>query len=169
MEAIVKPFRWNEFPRDFKLGFKLMRTPGVGWLLVAAMNIFVKQILPQAVIRPLTAEERRRYEESFPTVKSRKPVHRWPQEIPINGKPRDMLEVVEKYSRWLQDSGLPKILFYGRPGGIIGSENLEWCRRNIRNLETVDIGPGIHYLQEDNPHLIGEKLAEWYTRSVRGA
>ncbi len=30
------------------------------------------------------------------------------------------------------------------------------------NIETVDIGKGIHYLQEDNPHLIGEELASWY-------
>jgi len=25
-----------------------------------------------------------------------------------------------------------------------------------------DIGLGIHYLQEDNPHLIGSELAQWY-------
>ena len=30
------------------------------------------------------------------------------------------------------------------------------------NLETVDIGQGIHCLQEDNPHLIGQKILEWY-------
>jgi len=26
----------------------------------------------------------------------------------------------------------------------------------------VDIGRGLHYLQEDNPHLIGAELANWY-------
>ncbi len=34
----------------------------------------------------------------------------------------------------------------------------------MKNLKTVDIGPGIHYLQEDNPHLIGSELAGWYSR-----
>jgi len=33
---------------------------------------------------------------------------------------------------------------------------------NLKNLKTVDIGPGIHFLQEDNPHLIGAELAEFY-------
>jgi hypothetical protein len=32
------------------------------------------------------------------------------------------------------------------------------------NLSAVHIGPGIHYVQEDNPHGIGEALAEWYGR-----
>jgi hypothetical protein len=26
----------------------------------------------------------------------------------------------------------------------------------------VDIGEGLHFVQEDNPHLIGEELAKWY-------
>jgi len=32
----------------------------------------------------------------------------------------------------------------------------------MKNLETVDIGPGVHFVQEDNPHKIGEELARWY-------
>ena len=35
-------------------------------------------------------------------------------------------------------------------------------KMELKNLKTVDIGPGIHYLQEDNPHLIGSELAQWY-------
>ena len=34
--------------------------------------------------------------------------------------------------------------------------------QSYKNLKTVDIGPGIHFLQEDNPHLIGEEIAAWY-------
>ena len=32
----------------------------------------------------------------------------------------------------------------------------------LKNLKTVDIGPGVHFVQEDNPHKIGEELAKWY-------
>ena len=39
---------------------------------------------------------------------------------------------------------------------------VEWCKQNLKNLKTVDIGPGIHYIQEDNPQLIGSELAQWY-------
>jgi haloalkane dehalogenase len=162
MEAIVRPMRWAGFPRDFKLGFKLMRTPGVGWFMISVMNVFLKQIMPKTIVRELTAEEKLRYAEPFPTVASRKPVRRWPCEIPIDGAPADVDEAVSVYSQWLQETSLPKLLFHADPGGIIDAQTLEWCRRHFPYLETVNIGPGIHYLQEDNPHLIGEELAAWY-------
>jgi haloalkane dehalogenase len=35
-------------------------------------------------------------------------------------------------------------------------------RKNLKNLNIVNMGPDIHYIQEDNPHRIGEELANWY-------
>ena len=32
---------------------------------------------------------------------------------------------------------------------------VDWSKEHFSNLKTVDIGQGIHFLQEDNPHLIG--------------
>ncbi len=54
------------------------------------------------------------------------------------------------------------MLFYATPGGLMREEAVEWTRQNLKNLKTVDIGSGIHFLQEDNPHRIGEAIAEWY-------
>ncbi len=34
--------------------------------------------------------------------------------------------------------------------------------KNLKNLKVVDIGPGIHFVQGDNPHLIGTEIAGWY-------
>ncbi len=39
-----------------------------------------------------------------------------------------------------------------------------FAAKTIRNLDVVDTGKGIHFLQEDNPHLIAEKLEEWLAR-----
>jgi len=162
MEAIYRPMKWKDFPPNFKIGFKLMRTPYVGWFLVSVMNIFVKQILPQATARKLTEEEMRHYAAPYPNIQSRKPVRQWPAEIPINGHPADVHEVVSAYFSWLQETPIPKILFHARPGGLIPEEATGWLRQNLPNITTVDIGEGLHYLQEDHPHLIGEKLSEWY-------
>ncbi len=38
----------------------------------------------------------------------------------------------------------------------------EESSRSLKNLKTMDIGRGNHYLQEDTPHLIGSELAKWY-------
>lgn len=162
MEAIIRPLSWADFPKDFKMGFKLMRSPGIGWFMVSAMNVFVKQILPQAIVRELTEEEKRRYAEPFPTVASRKPVRQWPCEIPIDGTPRDVHDIVTRFGEKLTRSELPMILFYAKPGGIINEDGLAWCKENLKHLTVVDIGDGIHFLQEDNPHLIGEELAKWH-------
>ncbi len=161
MEAIVKTVSWKGFNKDFKIGFKLMRSPFIGWLMISVMNVFVKQILPQATVREMTSEEKKINQAPYKTIASRKPLRQWPCEIPIDGKPADMHELISAYSQKLQESDLPKLLFYATPGGIITSQVLDWCKQNFKNLLAVDIGAGIHYLQEDNPHKIGEELAKW--------
>lgn len=162
MEAIMKPASWDEIPRDFRMGFRLFRTPLIGWLMIAGLNIFVEQILPKAIIRKLSGKEKDHYREPFKRIRDRKPVWRWPNEIPINGHPDDVAEIVQQYNSWLQKTELPKLLFYAHPGGIITAAQVEWCQQHLKNLRAVDIGKGIHYLQEDNPDLIGAELASWY-------
>ena len=39
-------------------------------------------------------------------------------------------------------------------GGTVGAGSM-------KNLETVFIGPGVHYVQEDNPAAMGEGIAKW--------
>ncbi len=72
------------------------------------------------------------------------------------------METVTAYNRWLQQSDLPKLLFYASPGALVSPAMVEWSQQNLKNLKTVDIGAGTHFLQEDNPHLIGSELANWY-------
>ena len=161
MEAMIKPLNWSDFPTEFKLMFKAMRTPGLGWLMISVGNLFVKQILPQSIVRPLTPQEKLVYGKPYQTIASRKPVRQWPLEIPINGMPSDMVEIIGNYNRWLQETEIPKLLFYAQPGGLIRAEMVSWLEANLPNLKTVDIGPGLHFIQEDNPEKIGQELAAW--------
>lgn len=162
MEALVKPLKWEDFPPEHQRGFKLFRTPGIGWFVISVMNAFLKQLMPQSIVRKLSEEEMNCYASPFKTIQSRKPIRQWPCEIPIDGEPSDVHELMSNYSQKLQESKLPKILFAANPGAIIDSKTVEWCKQNIHNLKIVDIGKGLHYVQEDNPHLIGEELAKWY-------
>jgi len=161
MEALVKPMKWEEFPSDQKMGFKLFRMPAPGWFMISVMNMFLTQLLPQMIVRKLSAEETAYYRAPFKTIQSRKPVRQWPCEIPIDGHPSDVHEVISNYSQKLQESELTKILFFASPGAIGDSQYVDWCKQNLKNLKVVDIGEGIHFVQEDNPHLIGEELAKW--------
>ena len=162
MESLLKPSKWSEFPADYKMGFKLFRTDGVGWFMISVMNMFVEKLLPKATGRKLTKIEMDHYRAPYPTISSRKPVRQWPREIPIDGTPADVHKVVEEYNLKIQQMDCPKILFYAHPGGLINEKSVDWCRQNLKNLTTVDIGEGIHFVQESNPHKIGEELANWY-------
>ena len=165
MEAILMSIPgWDAFPPDFVEVFKAFRTPNVGWDMIVNQNMFVEQILPGAMIRKMTEEEMNTYREPFLDPAARKPVWRWPNELPIGGEPADVNDAVNAYNQKLQQSALPKLLFHATPGALITPEVVEWCRQNLDNLDTVDIGQGLHFLQEDNPHLIGSELANWYRK-----
>ena len=162
MEAIVKPMSWSEMPADMRTPFKMMRTPYVGWFMISVMNMFVNKMIPDTIKRTLNAEEMAYYRAPYPTIKSRKPVRVWPQQIPIDGKPKRNQQLIESYSQWLQDSNIPKLCLYSHPGAIINAEYVQWIEKRIPNTKMVDIGEGIHFVQEDNPHGIGKAISEWY-------
>jgi haloalkane dehalogenase len=161
MEAFLMPLTWNGFPENVKEIFQTIRTPESGYDLIVNKNFFVEQLLPNAILRNLTEEEMNQYREPFKTVESRKPTWVWPNEIPIDGKPADVHKIVTDYNQWLQETELPKLLFYVNPGGLTNASEVDWSEANLENLETIDLGQGIHYLQEDHPEAIGKALANW--------
>ena len=162
MEAIVRPLAWDEWPRTVRTLFQQFRTPEVGWDLVVNRNAFVERVLPGAVMRKLSDEEMKRYREPFTNPASRRPVWRWPNEIPVDGEPADVTALVGEYSAWLGASSVPKLLLHAQPGAILRRDLVAWCRDHVKNLTTVDVGPGLHFIQEDRPHEIGEAIGEWY-------
>ena len=163
MEAIVLPVpSWDTFPSDFKEIFQSFRTDKVGWDLIVNKNFFVEKILPSGVVRELTEEEMNVYREPYLEPATRKPLWCWPNEIPIEGEPSDVNEAVLKYNAKLVEWSIPKLLFYAEPGALLPKPAVEWCEVNLKNLTSINLGKGRHYLQEDYPHAIGEGLAEWY-------
>ncbi len=169
MEAILEPATWAGFRREFRLPFRMMRAPGVGFLMISVANVFVKQILPQSVVRTLTTEEMEVYSAPYPTVASRRPVRQWPTQIPIDGHPAVMHEIVSAYNAWLQQTDVPKLLLHAQPGAIVTPRLVRWCRDSLKSLETANLGEGLHYLQEDHPRAIGERVARWYVDAVQAA
>jgi len=163
LEPILAPIpSWDEFPADFRELIRAFRSSETGWTLLVEQNLFVEQVLPSAVARGLTEAEMERYREPFRDPAARKPLWRWPNELPIAGHPPDVTEIVAAYNAWLQQTRIPKLLIHADPGAIMPAPVVEWCRTHLPELQTVHVGRGIHYLQEDNPHGIGRAVAEWY-------
>jgi haloalkane dehalogenase len=167
MEALLMPIIWNELPQHFREFFEKFRSPQVGHDLIVNKNFFVEQLLPGAILRKLTEEEMYQYREPFKAVESRKLIWAFFNEIPIDGTPADVHQVVTDYNRWLQQTELPKILLYANPGYIMNESAVDWSKTYLKNLETVDLGQGMHFLQEDHPKAIGKALARWIQQTSK--
>lgn len=162
METFVRTFdTWDDWPPDLVEAFKQFRTPEIGWDLIVNQNVFMKQIFTHGINRTMSDEEIDAYMEPFQDVAHRKPLWVWPQELPIDGKPKDVAEIVQNYVAKLKLSTLPKLLFHVQPGAIIPPETVDMCRQSFPNLEDVFLGKSGHYVPEDFPHEIGEKIVEW--------
>lgn len=169
MEAIVPPSM--PAPSYEAMGpqmgdlFRNLRTPGIGEKMVLEDNFFVEEILPKmGVRRPLSRAEMAAYRAPYPTPESRLPTLQWPREIPIGGEPAFATAEIVKNGEWLALSRIPKLLFYAEPGALMPKPVVDFMTANVSNLETRFLGAGVHFLQEDHPHLIGQGLADWLRR-----
>jgi haloalkane dehalogenase len=161
MEAVVQPVTWDAWPEDARSIFQAMRSEA-GETIVLEKNVFVERILPAAVIRDLTAEEMDVYRAPFRTPgESRRPTLTWPRQIPIDGEPADVHEIVSRYGAWLESTDMPKLFINAEPGSILTGPQREYCR-SWPNQKEVTV-PGLHFIQEDSPDEIGTAIRAWYT------
>jgi haloalkane dehalogenase len=161
MEGLVKPWSRKSLKWQYRLGFGLLRMPLTGEVLVYGLNAFLNLIMPRLMIKKLSPEQWRHYKQPFRKITARKPMLVWPREIPINGRPARTYRILSEYSCWLQQTPIPKMMIYAMPGAIINQQALNWCLDHLKNLETACIGEGLHYLQEDHPQAIAQKLKDW--------
>lgn len=168
MEAIVPPaYPASSYEAMGPMGdlFRQFRDAKTGKALLIDQNMFIEELLIKgAVTRTLSEVEADAYREPFTDPASRKPIYVWPNELPIGGHPARNVKAIEAAGEWLKTSGIPKLLLYVRPGAIVSPESAAWMRDHYRNIETVFVGYGRHYIQEDNPEVIGRNIADWYMR-----
>lgn len=119
MEAVIRPFTWDDMNTIQRIMFKRMRDPIKGDRMNMDKNFFIKRLVQMMINRKLTEPEKVAYASPFPTPQSRKPVAMWPREIPISGEPHDMyVEISENYE-WFTSTQIPKLFLYARPGAVL--------------------------------------------------
>jgi haloalkane dehalogenase len=160
MEAVVQPVTWDEWPEAARAIFQAMRSPA-GEEMILEKNVFVERILPASVLRGLSDEEMAVYRRPYlEPGESRRPTLTWPREIPVEGEPADVVEIVRRYGEWLSASDVPKLFINAEPGAILTGRQREFCRTWLNQREVTV--KGIHFIQEDSPGEIGQAIAEWY-------
>lgn len=158
MEAIVRPVTWEEWPEAATEIFKGFRSEA-GESMVIDKNLFVEAVLPGSILRPMTSEEHDEYRRPFVEPAHRRPTLTWPRQIPLDGEPADVVEIVDAYANWLTESTVAKLFINADPGAILTGPQREFCR-TWPNLTEVTVA-GSHFIQEDSPHEIGRAISEW--------
>jgi haloalkane dehalogenase len=162
MEALVRPVTWQEWPERARSLFQAMRSPA-GEQIILEKNVFVERILPASVIRHLSDQEMEVYRRPYlEPGESRRPTLTWPREIPIDGEPADVTQIVDGYAQWIAHSDLPKLFINADPGSILTGAQREFCR-SWPNQEEVTV-KGIHFVQEDSPTEIGAAISGFLER-----
>jgi haloalkane dehalogenase len=160
MEALVRPLSWSEWPEPSRGVFEAMRSP-VGENLVLEKNLFVEKILPASIQRTLSDEEMSHYRQPFSAVgEDRRPTLSWPRQLPLDGEPAEVVELVQAYADFLTTSELPKLFVNAEPGAILVGAQREFCRRWPNQAEVTV--PGIHFIQEDSAAEIAAAIAGWH-------
>jgi len=164
MEAIIPP----SFPRSAPMGGALGRyRTEAGEELILEQNQFVEVILPGSVVRGLSEEEMEYYRAPYPTPESRLPTLQWPRELPAAGEPARNVEVANRIGEWMQETDIPMLFLWARPGALNNEVFAEAMVERVANIQTAFVGEGRHYIQEDQPEIIGRTLADWRRRVVR--
>ena len=162
MEALVRPVTWDEWPQAARQVFQGFRSPA-GEDMVLERNLFVERVLPGSILRELSEEEMAEYRRPYLAAgEDRRPTLSWPRQIPIDGEPADVVEIVEAYAAWLSTSDVPKLFINAEPGAILTGAQREFCR-GWPNQEEITV-TGSHFIQEDSPDAIGEALVGFVER-----
>ncbi len=132
--------------------------------MILEKNLFIEYLLPLRGIPASALEVYRRY-FAIPGL-GRMPILAFTRDLPIEGEPKDVVEVVESYARWLSNSPIPKLFIDAEPAGFLIKGQREFCR-SWPNQQVVTV-KGAHFLQEDSPDEVGEAIARFVAKVLAG-
>lgn len=157
METIVTPLTVEDWPESARGIFQGMRSDA-GEEMILEKNIFVERILPASVLDPMSEDTLNEYRRPYLEVgESRRPTLTWPREIPIDGEPADVEQIVSASQAWLEREDVPKLFINAEPGSILTGRVRDLVR-TWPNQSEVTVR-GIHFIQEDSGPEIGRAIA----------
>jgi haloalkane dehalogenase len=166
-ESHIRPTTdWDMLSLPVQQMASLLKRPGASYRAIVQQNYLVKKLLPKGIIRNLTSEEMDEYLRPFPTPESRKPLWQYIEDLPLGKGADDIVELIARYSRWLQETEIAKLMLYAIPGFITTVATVQWARDNIKNLDLVGLDDVLHFAQESVPDLFSKHLRDWYPKSI---
>ncbi len=170
MESLLAPIfpaaSLDTLPEGLGTFFRMVRNPDNGRRLLVQDNAWLRDggFLEGFIVRPLAPAALDVYQAPHRDEKSRIQVNQWPNEIPVAGTPAETTRIIGNYNRFLKETTIPWLFLYATPGATNPVETADYWTTHAKNIETVYIGHGLHYVQEDQPFAIGRAIADFHRR-----
>ncbi len=75
------------------------------------------------------------------------------------------IKIMQAYITWLQETELPMLYTYTMPGILNpNGSTAEWAEAIMKNIKTINMGEGFHYVMEDQTEALAAVLIAWYER-----
>jgi len=169
-EAMLAPYpSWDAFPQPLVPQFKAFRDPKTGPKLIIQDNVFIEQVLPASTTVPFTERQMNCYRMPFVDPPSRRVILQFVNQLPVAGQPADVARATGRYAEWLKRTRLPKLFPWTDPGLITTAQDVEWARRNYKNIQTPFLGKGLHFHQQEHPVELGNEIARWHQEITSGS
>lgn len=151
----AKPVPWQ---------LRLARTPGLGALAVRGFGAFSEGAVRSCVTRrPMPGDVARRYCEPYDSWSNRRAVHRFVQDIPLNGRHPSWKSVVETASQLHLLEDKPMLIGWGAKDFVFDEHFLAEWRRRFPAASIHYYADCGHYVLEDAQ----EELVPLITQFVR--
>lgn len=83
--------------------------------------------------------------------------------MPIAGDPAKNFKLASKFGRYLRTDDVPKLVLYATPGSILPGATA--IGLGMPNTTYASVGAGYHYLAEEEPTVIVNKLLAWLSQA----
>ena len=163
LEAYIRPVEnWNELALPVQELAAILSNKPRAKILLLKENYLVEKWMQKGVARRLSEHEMNYYRFPFEVPSSRQVLWQYTQELPFADKDNETLKFIAAYSKVLEQSALPKLMFYAVPGFNTSMASVSWAKRHLKHLTLVPIENSLHYGPETHPKLFGERLLSWY-------
>lgn len=163
MEYPLKPAPKPTNSRSFATFVMQVKKQGLGEKMIFEDNVFLTKMLP----RELSTDELSAYLEPFADGKNRLPMLQFPRSFVTDGEnPAYVASSFNSFISFLkQKTDLPLLMLTVTPGAIGNEWQVKWVKKHLPHTEIIDVGEGIHFIQEYEPDNIGKALASWMKRN----
>lgn len=155
-----------------KMMFGMMKKEKRAYKMIVEKNKMPRMMLKMSVARKYSDQLLAAYNEPYQDDMERRKIMMYgagPYTVPKKGISKekgDFADEMNKIATGLKriNSTIPFLIIHAKPGMIVRKKNIKYAQQHFKKVDFFNVGKGKHYLSEDHPTAIGNKISNWLSR-----